>query len=453
MAQIQKTKTRIVRRGADTTEKLTVDLCVAGAGCAGVMAALQAARLGKKVVLADASPLPGGQSVNSNIGLFCGLYSRTPDHFRYTYGIVSELLADLGAENALYYRDSGVTISVLYDDQALLRWIDRRLEEEGVIFLGGACLDRVEMEGRRLCSAEFLTRYGRVKIDAAAFVDATGDAALTYQAGLPCRVSDEGPVYGTQMITADQVDIRELPSDDQIRRCIVEKAGGYGIERHDGLVFSFPEKNRLIINMTHIETPLLPLKASEAAVRGRNRAERAYQFLKEQYPKAFRHAFIHSYGQTGIRQTRWILGKHQLLAQEIRDGVRFSDAVARTTWPIELHDTLENHQWEPFDNEHVHYVPFGAMVPPDADNLVAAGRCIDADLIALSSVRVMGPCMAMGMAAAHALDLAGNGSVHEIDITCLQERVRDNLYRCDPLSSDMQTISKQETEYDETETG
>ena len=60
-------------------------------------------------------------------------------------------------------------------------------------------------------------------------------------------------------------------------------------------------------------------------------------------------------------------------------------------------------------------------------NLVAAGRCMDGDAAALSSTRVMGPCMAMGMAAAHALDLAGSGSVHQIDPAALQARVKDNV--------------------------
>jgi hypothetical protein len=41
----------------------------------------------------------------------------------------------------------------------------------------------------------------------------------------------------------------------------------------------------------------------------------------------------------------------------------------------------------------------------------------------------MGPCIAMGTAAAHALDLAGSGSVHEIDLAALQQRLTDNLDR------------------------
>jgi hypothetical protein len=45
----------------------------------------------------------------------------------------------------------------------------------------------------------------------------------------------------------------------------------------------------------------------------------------------------------------------------------------------------------------------------------------------LSSVRVMGPCIAMGAAAAHALDLAGSGSVHQIDIAALRRRLAANV--------------------------
>jgi hypothetical protein len=71
------------------------------------------------------------------------------------------------------------------------------------------------------------------------------------------------------------------------------------------------------------------------------------------------------------------------------------------------------------------------MLPKDADNIVAAGRCVDADSHALSAIRVMGPCIAMGTAAAHALDLAGAASVHEIDLAKFQQRLRDNLERTD----------------------
>jgi hypothetical protein len=128
-----------------------------------------------------------------------------------------------------------------------------------------------------------------------------------------------------------------------------------------------------------------------------------------------------------MRQTRWIVGCHHLTVDEVRRGVKFEDAIARTAWPLEQHHHAEGYVWEPFTEDHLHYVPFGSLTPPDADNLVAAGRAIDGDATALSSVRVMGPCIAMGAAAAHALDLAGEGSVHQIDRTALNARIRANI--------------------------
>ena len=51
----------------------------------------------------------------------------------------------------------------------------------------------------------------------------------------------------------------------------------------------------------------------------------------------------------------------------------------------------------------------------------------DGDAAALSSGRVMGPCAAMGAGAAHALDLAGSGSTHDVDPDQLHERLAPTL--------------------------
>jgi glycerol-3-phosphate dehydrogenase len=63
MAGTIPTATRIVRRGgADRAPILEVEICVVGAGIAGVSAALEAARLGRRVALVRAAGLgrPGG---------------------------------------------------------------------------------------------------------------------------------------------------------------------------------------------------------------------------------------------------------------------------------------------------------------------------------------------------------------------------------------------------------
>src|SRR6202051_3173067 len=105
-----RTATRMVRRaGAAPPPALEVEICVVGAGIAGVSAALEAARLGRKVALVDGLPALGGQAVNSIIGTFCGLFANGVAGRQLTHGIADEILRELGAAGALHYRRGPMT--------------------------------------------------------------------------------------------------------------------------------------------------------------------------------------------------------------------------------------------------------------------------------------------------------------------------------------------------------
>jgi 2-polyprenyl-6-methoxyphenol hydroxylase-like FAD-dependent oxidoreductase len=420
-------ETRIVKRdGAPRAREHGADICVVGAGIAGISAAVEAARLGRKVVLIDGLPALGGQAVNSIIGTFCGLFSNGKHGYQLTHGLADDILRELGAEGALHYRREHTTV-VLYDEVALARFVERTVEHNGITVLLGAVLRGVRVDNRRIAALDFATRYGDVVVRAAGFVDATGDAALAWQAGLSCREPARGVVYGSQMIVIEHVDEAHYPERAAISARLAEKAASYGLARHDGFAFSFAGRGTALVNMNHVETPLEPFAASRTGLAGKEQADRSLVFLKREFPEAFGKARIRAYGLPGIRQTRWIVGRQQLTVDDVRNGTKFPDSVARTAWPIEQHHYQEGYVWEPFDIDHMHYVPFGSLTPADVDNVVAAGRCIDADSAALSSVRVMGPCIAMGAAAAHALDLAGSGSVHQIDIAALRRRLTRNV--------------------------
>ncbi len=427
------TGTRTVRRNPNArAQRMGCDICVVGSGAAGISAALEAAKLGRKVVLVDGLPSLGGQAVNSIIGTYCGLYSNGTHGYQFTHGIADDILRDLGAQDkALFYRHGPITTVVYYDEIALSRWVETNVEKAGITVLLGAIMRNVERDGRRIKSLELVTRYGDVIVEATGFVDATGDAALAFQAGFECRESAGHPVYGTQMVVVENIDEEAHPTRDEMRLRMEEKGDEYGLLRRNAVSFVIPGRRIAALNMTHTETPLEPLAMSKSALSGKNQADLAVRFLREQFPACFRQAKVRAYGMPGIRQTRWIAGRHQLTLDEVRSGHRHHDAIGRTAWPVELHDTDKGYVWQSFPPEHVHYVPLGSLIPHEGDNLIAAGRCIDADLAALSSVRVMGPCMAMGAAAAHALDLAGSGSVNQIDIGSLQKRLSDNLDRQD----------------------
>lgn len=422
--------TRVLRRTAAAPRAVAADLCVLGAGIAGVSAAIEAARLGARVVLIDGAPSLGGQSVAAQIGTFCGLYANGRDPPQVTHGIADDILRDLGARGELsFIRDRRNTVIVQYRIDALARWIEEAVRRAGITVLLGAVLRAVRREASRIAALDLVTRYGEVTVSAAGFVDATGDAALAWTAGLPVREAEGVSIQGTQMIELEQVDeaaLAALDRGDMLRR-VAASGAAHGLSRQDGFAFAFPGRGTALINMTHFDTPLDPVAASALVLEGHALADRLVAILRREFPAAFGKARIRSYGLPGMRQTRSVVGAYQLTAEDVRAGRDFADAVARCSWPIELHNRPEGVHWEEFGDDHMHYVPLRSLAPPELDNLLAVGRCIDADPVALSSVRVMGPCIAMGAAAAHAFALAGSGSVHQLDIAALRQRLAANL--------------------------
>jgi hypothetical protein len=409
------------------------DICVLGAGISGISAALEAARLGRRVALIDGAPALGGQAIGSIIGTIIGLYSHGPKPYQLTHGIADELIGELSAIGALHKRHSARgTFTFQYDVIELGRWMERKIEAAGIQVLVGAILTGVGFAHRRVQRLELATRFGPVTVEADGFVDASGDASLCWQAGLEVREPDT-PLYGSLNFLLEGFDEARVAALDhrELYDRLAEQGPKYDLVRRDGFLFSFPGQGEALANITHILTPLDPLQAANTVFAGRRQADNVVRFLKDEYPDMFGEARVRAYGNPGMRQTRWIVGRHQLTLAEIRSGVRPDDAVVRCAWSVELHDRESLVHWEEFGPEHMHYIPLSSMVPHQADNIVAAGRCIDADPYALSSVRVMGPCIGMGAAAAHSLDLAGTGPVHQADMAELRQRLHDNLERTD----------------------
>jgi hypothetical protein len=426
------TTSRIIRRPSrPTPQSISADICVLGSGIAGVSAALEAARLGRRVVIVDAAPSLGGQAVGSIIGTIIGLYTHGPQPYQITHGIADDLIAELTEEGSLSRRVSMTgTITFQYDEVRLARWIERRVEAAGVRALVGAVLTDVGIDNRRVRYLELATRFGSVRVEAASYVDASGDATLCYQAGLDVREPD-APVYGSLNFIIEGYDTEAVKNlvIKEVHDRLAERGSQYDLVRHDGFLMHFPGKTVMLANVTHFETPLDPTAGAQMVFEGRRQADNIIRFLRAEFPRIFANAKVRTYGNPGLRQTRWIVGARQLTLDDIRSGERPADAAARCAWWVELHNAKDLVHWERFEPDHVYYIPLSCMVPRDADNIVTAGRCVDADVSALSAIRVMGPCIAMGTAAAHALDLAGTGSLHNIDTALLQQRLTDNLDR------------------------
>lgn len=421
------TRTFAIRERRAT--RLSTDLCVVGAGAAGVAAAVEAAGRGLGVCLVDGLAQIGGQSVNGLIGTFCGFFSTGPDPYRLTYGFALDMLDSLEAAGALSYRLARGSPIALYDEHELSAFYARRLLEAGVEVVLGAVVREVRREGDRLTGLVAETRYGTVEIEAGAFVDASGDAVVATLAGVEVQEPDS-PVYGTTMFSVVDVGT-PVPARDEVIERLQAVADDYGLDRKDGFVFEFPGRDLCLINLVHYETPLDPVAMSRVALEARGKVDKVMTFLRKEFPPAFADARIGTVGQPGIRQTRGIVAQRSLTTQTVRSDRRPDDAIGRCAWPIEFHGSLEGVYWEPFPEGHISWVPLSAMIARDLANLVAAGRCIDAEPLALAAVRVIGPCMAMGAAAA-ALASTGARDFRQVDPAGVVALVRDNTDRRDP---------------------
>src|SRR5438552_12500999 len=156
--------TRSVRRpAAGDITTISCDICVVGAGISGVAAALEAAKLRRTVVIVDQAPALGGQAIGSIIGTIIGLYTHGDKPYQITHLVAADLIRDLDAEGSLYRRQSMTkTVTFLYDEVRLGRWMETRIEKAGVTAIVGAVLTGVTVDNQRVQHVDFATRFGGV---------------------------------------------------------------------------------------------------------------------------------------------------------------------------------------------------------------------------------------------------------------------------------------------------
>jgi flavin-dependent dehydrogenase len=269
----------VTRPPAEAATEVSADVCIVGAGIAGSSAAIESARLGRRTVLVDSLPLIGGQMVHSLIGLFCGVFGNAPEYAQLTHGIFDDIFRDLGATGDLHVA-RGHTATVFYNEVALGRWLERTVSGLNIGVITGAVLTHAGLDGDgRMRSIDLATRYGTVRVSAHGFVDASGDAALTWQAGLPCRVP-ERPVYGSQQVIVENLAEDARPEPGEIDAAIAAGGEALGLLRRGGLAFFFPGRGTAVLNVTHIDAPLDPAGASRAMFEGREQADRAIGLLR-----------------------------------------------------------------------------------------------------------------------------------------------------------------------------
>lgn len=397
------------------------DVIVAGGGLAGCCAALASARAGARTLLAEALPYFGG---NGLLGLPLSSYNAAFSDQRVVGGIPWEIHQRLAARGAIEPWTGNPEDWQLIDCELLQIELARLFDEAGVALLSHSPLLAVEKRGRLLAEAVFFDRETPLRYGAKTFVDCTGDAQLAALAGLPVRMgrqSDGKTQPMTMTFQLGGVDGARIPSWGEVNRLWRElgakspwlnpRNGGCPASRVPGKpgVYFFNVTRILVAKGTD------HLLLTEAEKIGRYQIdEYVERFLRPHVP-GFEHCYLTQIGQrVGVRETRRIAGLHELAAEELASLTRFPDAVACNSYPVDIHSPdggstrFEHGKFAPGD---YYTIPYRSLVAADADNLLAAGRCLSATHEALAAVRVLSAAMATGEAAGAAAALCARDSI------------------------------------------
>jgi len=277
------------------------------------------------------------------------------------------------------------------------------------------------------------TRDGERALRAAYFVDASGDAALAAAAGASTAKGDVLQ-YPSMMFYMQHVDLEQaLPHLFELNDLIERHFETAGLPRRSGNIIPTGRTGEVLVAMSRVGIEGRPVDASDPVeltlgeMLGREQAERCAEFLRAHMP-GFEAAFISDTApRLGVRETRRLRGLYALTEDDVLGGRKFEDGICRSAWPIELHVAGGQTEWRFLDDGLWYTVPYRCLVPDRIANLLVAGRCISATREGFASVRVIGPCMGEGQAAALAVAIAHprNGRLADVDTDALRARLTD----------------------------
>ncbi len=169
------------------------DIAVAGAGIAGIAAAVQAAREGKKTCIIEKTVLPGGLATNGLVFIYLPICDG--NGHQVSFGLTEELLqlsmkygpgsvADW--QNGKNAPEAG-RYRCIFSPAAYMLALEELLTENGVDIWYDTRITDVEKDEKRILSVIVENESGRGRITAKQFVDASGSAILARRAGLPCE--------------------------------------------------------------------------------------------------------------------------------------------------------------------------------------------------------------------------------------------------------------------------
>ncbi len=404
-----------------------LDVVVAGGGPGGAAAALAAARNGARTALIERYGFLGGMATTALVNPFMTYKNGVEQIIR---GIFDELLQELDRRGGIL-KDKRV--STTFDEEVFKVILDDKLTEAGVELWLHSLLTDVEVVGAAVSKVTAATRSGPVLFSATVYVDGTGDGDLAVRAGAVVEQgrSEDGLVQPmTLNFRMGGVDTERMPDRKEISKLYVvaKEASEIDIPREDVLYFWNVHPGIVHFNTTRVvkRNPLDARDLTAAEIEGRRQAHQMAAFLTKRVP-GFENAYLLVCApQIGVRESRRIMGNYVLTEDDVLEGRKFDDGIARGAYDVDIHSPDGTgtviKRLKPGTS---YEIPYRCLVPERIENLLIASRCISATHVAHSSLRTMPIVMAIGEAAGTAAALCVNRNIPpaKLDAQALREQL------------------------------
>lgn len=416
------------------------DVFVAGAGTAGCIAAISAARAGARVVLVEKLPVPGGTFCNGGIGIN-SYYACTDDPEKaklivggIAYELAERLMAAGGATGFLLSPDDHYHSPYRFvaDHEVHKGVICEMLMEAGVTVLLQTMFCGLVMDGSQIKAAIIENKDGRSAVAAKQYIDCSGDGDIAKFAGVEqvdiwqdydkvCG-GPTGLVFGMAGIDFDRLLSENKDGAFPLKATSIE--GSHCNRRITFTHKKNPEKFHAFQNLDiNFFTNLQSIHDGEATYINNSRGsiidgsnavdyskaemENRIKIMKmagafrECVPGCEKSYLSWASTQLGVRGSKITLCDKILSQAEISNSTRFDDEIGLYAF----HD-LSPKKPELMPKAPGFYgLPYRMLLAKGIDNLFMAGRCVTVDIEAHMSTRNTAGCVLMGHGAGAAAAL------------------------------------------------
>lgn len=431
---------------------LETDIVVVGGGTTGPLAAIAAARQGKRVVMIERFGSLGG---NLTLGLNTKPSGALVGGLPLEIWNLARAAGGAGADYMAVVKTGGVKIASPCDPEIMKMLLTRLCADAGVQILFETVVSMPVMDGATVRGVIVENKAGRQYIASRVVIDCSADADIAARAGAPFQMGTGGEQPTMQPVsmyfTMDHVDVKRLAAwarttDDIPARAIPDDDADldYGLWltgfnkslrqfqedtgvklQRDNITLKTAD-GRMYVNATRVPgvNVFSPTEFTAAVLECYRQIEGVARYLRERVP-GFEQARIEQIAPVlGVRETRHILGDYTLTGADTVAGQRFDDSIAADTSALDIHEPkgvdVDFRGMAPYE------IPYRCLLPQQVEQLLVAGRCISADHDAHARSRNMPACMATGQAAgvAAAMAIETGVNVRQLPVAALQDRLR-----------------------------